>query len=283
MLLTNLTKKTRQFFWNLDFSEVEVPYLNPFLPLEPNIYSFNTSWSHSKVKFYLPTSPEFALKKHLAATKKNCFSIAHCFRDLENSGPHHSPEFLMLEYYLVNKNLTELIEFTKIYLSSIIRNLKFEIFTLPTTLPNNEPDFNQFFLNEIEAQLPKDKAVFVTGYPAFLSPLAKPIGAANNFQDRKPRRNEPEDRQNWFASQKSSRFELYINGIEIANGCEENRNPVSIKKSFETEKQYRIKNNLPSHPYSEDFIKNSSLLPPCSGIGIGLDRLLMLLNHKSVL
>lgn len=249
MLLPDLLKTTRQFFWNLNFSEVEVPYLNSTLPLEQNIYTFSTLWTRSQAKYYLPTSPEFALKKHLATTQKDCFAISHCFRDLESAGPHHTPEFLMLEYYLVNKNLSKLIDFTKNYISQF-GNWQFENLELSKSLPDNEPDFNQYFLNEIEPKLPQDKAVFVTGYPAFLSPLAIP----------------------------GKRFELYINGIEIANGCEENRDPDSIRQAFETEKQNRINNHLPSHPYSEDFIKNSSLLPACSGIGLGLDRLLGIIN-----
>jgi len=271
MLLPDLLKTTRQFFWQQNFTEVEVNYLNSSLPLEQNLYTFKVN------DWYLPASPEFKLKEFLATNPQNCFSIAHCFRNLEATSPYHSPEFLMLEYYLVNQNLDQLIDFTKKYISFFL-NLKFEIYTLPTELPDNEPDFNQYFLNEIEPKLPKDKAIFVTGYPAFLSPLAKVYDDANNFQDRKPRRNEPEDRQNWFASQKAKRFELYINGIEIANGCEENRDPVSIKKSFESEQKYRQQNNLPTHPYSQEFINYCAQIPPSSGIGLGLNRLLSIIN-----
>jgi len=279
MSLPNLLKSTRQFFWNLNFDEVEVPYLNPSLPLEPNIYSFNTIWTHSSDIFYLPTSPEFALKKQLSQSKKDCFTISHCFRDLENSGPHHTPEFLMLEYYLVNKNLKDLIEFTKKYISQF-GNWQFENVALPQALPDNEPDFNQYFLNEIEPNLPKDKAVFITGYPAFLSPLAKKADAGNVFLgELEPAPQTHRRQKKSFPNQPiAKRFELYINGIEIANGCEENTDPLSIKQSFETEKQYRLKNNLPLHPYSEDFINSCANLPPCSGVGLGLNRLQNLLK-----
>lgn len=278
MLLPNLLKSTRQFFWNQNFDEVEIPYLNPSLPLEPNIYSFNTIWTHSNAKFYLPTSPEFALKKHLSQSKKDCFAISHCFRDLENSGPHHTPEFLMLEYYLVNKNLSDLIDFTKQYVSLFIRNLKFEILNLPANLPDNEPDFNQYFLNEIEPKLPQNKAVFITGYPAYLSPLAKSADAGNVFLgELEPAPQTHRRQKKSFPNQPTAkRFELYINGIEIANGCEENTDSKSIKQAFETEKEYRLKNNLPLHPYSEDFINSCAALPPCSGVGLGLNRLNML-------
>ncbi len=291
MTLADLLKSTRQYFWDLDFTEVEVPYLNASLPLESNIYSFTTKWTHSQAKFYLPTSPEMALKKHLAEQKTDCFAISHCFRDLENSGPHHTPEFLMLEYYLVNKNLADLQASLKKFLNNYLK-INYSELRLSDDLPNNEPDFNQYFLNDIEAKLPKDSAVFVTGYPAFLSPLAKreESGEVNNFFGALRNETSPLGGNvgNPHSPRKknsltSRRFELYINGIEIANGCEENRDAVLINAAFTAEKIYRQQNNLPLHPYSEEFIANCTSLPPCCGVGLGLERLLMILNHQNSL
>lgn len=258
MTLSELLKITRQHFWSQNFTEVEVNYLNLCLPLEPNLYSFQTK------NYYLPTSPEFALKKHLAQYQSDCFAISHCFRDLESSGPHHTPEFLMLEWYEVNKTLDSLQESLKKYLSLFLK-LKIINFKLPADLPDNEPDFNQFFLNEIEPSLPQDKAVFVSGYPSFLAPLAAKVETRHGTS---------------LQNNISDRFELYINGIEIANGCEENRDSKSIKLAFLAEQKYRQQNHLPSHPISEDFITNCASLPPCSGVGLGLDRLLMIINNK---
>ena len=256
MTLSELLKSTRHFFWSLNFKEVEINYLNESLPLETNLYSFETIWrSHGK-KFYLPTSPEFALKSHLATHKTDCFSISHCFRDLEDSGPHHHPEFLMLEWYQVNKTLDDIKTTTEKYIHHLLPKLTVNSLQLPTNLPENEPDFNQFFLNEIEPRLPKDKAVFISGYPAFLSPLASSKQSIAN------------------------RFELYINGVEIANACEENTNAEQIKSAFITEHSHRQNHQLPSHPYSEKFINDSGLLPPSSGIGLGLERLLMVINNR---
>jgi lysyl-tRNA synthetase class 2 len=185
----------------------------------------------------------------------------------------------MLEYYLVNKNLPELQQSLEKYLRQFI-DIKIENYKLPANLPTNEPDFNQYFLNEIEPKLPRNSAVFVTGYPAFLSPLAKgQIGDVDNFL-RALNVGNPHSPRNKKIST-SQRFELYINGIEIANGCEENTNAESIKSAFEVEKNYRLQNNLPLHPYSTDFIDNCSILSPCSGVGIGIERLLMIINQKN--
>ena len=249
MTQSELLKFIRLYFWKLNFTEVETPYLNPSLPLEPNLYTFKTSWTHKNQDFYLPASPEFALKKYLAQNLENCFAISHCFRDLEDEGPDHSPEFLMLEWYEINKNLQDLMHSTENFIKNFL-NIEFITLALPQNLPDNEPDFNQYFLNEIENKLPKDKAVFITGYPAFLSPLAK----ANE------------------------RFELYINGIEIANACTENNDSNSIIKSFEQEKNFRLNKKLPLHPFDISFASNSAKIPLTSGIGLGVNRFLKIIN-----
>lgn len=285
MTLSELLKFTRQHFWNLGFEEVEVNYLNESLPLEPNLYSFDTVWRNLGTKYYLPTSPEFALKSYLAHSKKDCFSISHCFRDLENSGPSHHPEFLMLEWYEVGKTLDDIRSSTEKYIKKLIPEITFTSLDLPQNLPNNEPDFNQFFLNEIEPTLPKDRAVFITGYPSFLSPLAeRESGEVNNFLEHSERdqaRAEPEGSEHRKNSFTSKRFELYVCGVEIANACTENRDPEQIKSAFLNEQKYREIKQLPSHPFSEKFITDSSLLPACSGIGLGLERLLMIINNQS--
>ena len=250
MTQSDFLRSIREYFWKQKFIEVEIPYLNSSLPLEPNIYAFETEWRHLNQKYYLPTSPEFALKKFLSLHHQNCFAISHCFRDLEASGPLHTPEFLMLEWYEIYKNLNDLKISTKKIVTHFLPQIIFTDLVLPVSLPQNEPDFNQFFLNQIEPKLPQDKAVFITGYPDFLTPLAK----------------------------SGDRFELYINGIEIGNGCVENRNSASIKKTFINEQQYRQKKSLLSHPYSDDFIESIKTLPPCSGIGLGIDRLLGIIN-----
>ncbi len=283
MSLPNLLKTTRQYFWSQKFTEVEVPYLNSSLPLEPNLYSFKTQWRHRRQNFYLPTSPEMALKKYLSQNPVNCFAISHCFRDLETEGPHHSKEFLMLEWYEIDQSLEGLMDSTKAYLSLFFKNLKYTTLRLPTDLPDNEADFNQFFLNKIEPSLPKNEAVFITGYPAFLSPLAE--SEATIFSERSEREDlSPKvasTAKNSLPNAISNRFELYINGIEIANGCTENRHPEQIKAAFEAEKKYRLSHHLPLHPYSQEFIDIISKIPPCAGIGLGLDRLAMITGNKS--
>lgn len=264
MTQSDFLKSIRQYFWNQNFTEIEIPYLNSSLPLEPNLYSFKTIWTHRNQNYFLPTSPEFALKKFLSENKKDCFAISHCFRDLEDEGPDHTPEFLMLEWYEVDKNLDDLMLSTQNFIKKYL-DIEFTNFILPKNLPDNEPDFNQYFLNEIEPNLPKNKAIFITGYPAFLSPLSS-VGTDPCVHS---------------SNQKicsSLRFELYINGIEIANGCTENTDSDSILNAFKKEKKHRQQNNLPLHPFDTKFATNSAILDRISGIGLGIDRLLKIIN-----
>lgn len=250
-----LVTQIRQFFLDRHFQEITIPILHPFIPVEPNIYPFTTTWSLSqskKQKLFLATSPESYLKQLISQGLGDCFAISSCFRNLENIGPHHQPEFLMLEWYEIDKNYLDIIataqELLKSFGFSNFQKLSLKKFF--STFPATEPDFNQFFLNHVEPRLPTDP-VFLTDYPAFLSPLAAESGEANKFFVPPLR----EARKILSASQSiAQRFELYINRVEIANGCTENLNPkISV-------------------PWGK--------IPPSAGCGLGLNRLWMVLNHQ---
>ncbi len=272
-----LLKYTRQYFWQNDFLEIDTPVLQKSLPLEPNIYPFTTKWSQSSANLYLSTSPESALKTAFSALKKPLFSISKSFRNLESASPHHQPEFTMLEWYTPQTDYSETIFQLQNYLTFIFQKFNFsfpakpEIISLTklfslythTSLPQNEPDLNQIFLNQIEPILKKNHPyVFITNYPSFMSPLSE------------------KDSQN---HQLSQRFELYLNGIEIANGCTENRNSADISDSFLQEKQFRLSQKLPFSKIDHNFAKISAQIPPSSGCGLGLDRLLLILANKKSL
>lgn len=252
----------RQFFLDHNFTEVTVPILTPSLPAEPNIYPFITKWTPSQgkaINYYLATSPETYLKKLISQGLGDCFAISPCFRNLENIGPHHNPEFLMLEWYQIGKNYRDVIFTTQQLLKTFnfnnFKNLSLKKFF--KTYPDNEPDFNQQFLNQVEPNLPTDP-VFLTDYPAYLSPLAaeqEPVEI--NFSARSHNAKSISVSTAKIRSQGrlAQRFELYINRVEIANGCTENLHP-SI--------------TVPWGP-----------IPPCAGCGLGLDRLAMLTSNDS--
>jgi len=292
----------------------------PKIPIEPNLYPLKTTWTQKNKTFYLPTSPESSLKKLIAKGVGNCFTISKVFRDLEDIGPTHNLEFSMLEWYEMNKNYHDIaqttqkliidvyhkilkkqnkkntniltyqnqtIDLTSPWYSFTLQQLFKEyanidlsqnltadkIITTATSKGYNtdgittwEPLYTQIFINEIESKLPQDKPVIIFDYPTQLSPLCIPCPDSPGF---------------------SERFEFYIGGMEIGNAYTELTDSKILQQNFETETKFRQKHNLPVHPYDQDFVAACGQLPPCGGIGLGVDRLAMLfadtLNIEDIL
>ena len=200
---------TRQYFLDQKFTEIISPVFIDHPAYESTLTAYKVG------PYYLPTSPEMYLKKLISEkVVGNCFSIAHCFRDLEANTSYHQPEFLMLEWYEMNvdftatqKRTTDLLRY--IYSALNLGFPKIGHLSLSTLNPSiSEPDFNQKFLNDIEPQIPKDQLTFITGYPTHLSFFAEP------------------QKDNPLLCQ---RFEAYLNGTEIANGnTEDTQNPFPL-------------------------------------------------------
>jgi len=305
---------TRQFFIDQGFHEVETPTLLPSLPLEPNLYSLKTTWTHKNKNLYFVTSPESSLKKLISKGIGNCFAIQKVVRDLEDIGPTHNLEFSMLEWYEVGKNYQDIAQTTQnlvLYLhkgiakylnkrvSNILTYQNISI-DLSTPWPSStlsdlfknfasldlsknltfsaikktadkkgyntygitswEPLYTQIFINEIESNLPTDQPFIIYDYPTILSPLCQPCQNNPNFRQR---------------------FEFYIGGMEIGNAYTENTNSKDLLIQTKKELKFRQKNSLPIHPIDYDFVNSCSHLPPCTGIGLGLDRLAMLFSNAT--
>jgi len=297
-----IIKKIRLFFYRRNFHEVIPDILNETLPLEPNLHPFSTVWKtvNDEKTFYLPMSPERSIKKMLAQGIGNCFAISKSFRNLENSGSLHSPEFLMLEWYRekasykdimadIEKLFIDLCPEGKLFYNNeeIILKKGFPIFSLKelfnkylhTELEKIIIDegllfevadkmgyqtkkatwaqiYDQLFVNEIENKLPKEP-LFLIDFPAKISPLCQ------------PQKNNP-----IFAE----RFECYVNRVEIGNGNTENTDIQSIRKTFE--RQQAIVNL----PIDEEFLNSLNKMRnnnSYAGVGIGIDRLAMILDNKT--
>lgn len=223
---------TRQFFHRRHFIELDPPVLVNHPPLESTLTAFEIKNNN----LFLSTSPEIEIKKTLAVTPGNYFSISHCFRALESASPWHTSEFLMLEWYQLNSTYLDVINTTKQFIrfiakrptptsSRTLKNLfkTYANLNLDQLLLDNisEADFNQIFLNKIEPRLPKNKLFFILNYPTRFSYFATPLVDNELY---------------------CQRFEAYLAGVEIANGnTEDTQSPFPI--------------------------------PPCAGCGLGLDRL----------
>lgn len=305
----------RNFFSDRGLVEVIPNILSPALPTEPTIYPFQVEWqrgSGNHQHLFLATSPESILKKLIAKGLGECFAIGHSFRNLESAGALHQPEFLMLEWYRQQSNYLklmretqELIGYVANQLINVTKNFKFarqityqdKIIKFDKPWPtlslvdlfqqwanidliqacqanhlvklakkkgyeiNNasfEQLFNQIFLNEIEPHLTQE-AFFLTDFPSQISPLAR------------ARKDHPD---------LAERFELYLAGMEIANGCSEQDDSNSVKSTFQQEMTERNKYNLGVFsPIDEEFVAavRQTAALNLAGAGLGLDRLAMLL------
>jgi elongation factor P--beta-lysine ligase len=289
----------RNFLTTENFTEVSVPVLNKSVPLEPTIYPFQTLWQNNQV-FWLSTSPEKTLKSALAAGLNQVFAIGHSFRDLEQAGPIHQPEFLMLEWYRKNSDLdqiqldiknllgklqadfrstsnlnlidwqtisltTEFKKTTGLNLNQVITDKAMKEFAktqnFDVTDCTWEQLFNQWFLNRLEPQL-KLKPTFLIDFPARISPLCS------------TQKIQPE---------LAERFEVYLAGIEIGNGNLDQTAVPKVRIAFETEQKSRLKQNIIAPGIDEEFLTSLDQLKdqPIAGIGLGLDRIFMLLTGQS--
>ena len=288
----------RHFFSQRHVLEVDTPILSRAAPTAPYLESFKTEFipmgSIDKASYYLQTSPEFAMKVLLAGGSGSIYQIAKVFRNGER-GRLHSPEFTMLEWYRPELNLEELMDEVAALLQTITsysESVRFsykEVFSqylninvlvcskdeLQKLAIKKLPSFSgDFYLDRdgwlellmsqvIEPELASlKKPVFIYNFPASQAQLAK-VKLDNDGE------------------QVAARFELYAGGLEVANGYDELLDAKELRKRFEYDNQQRLKLGKAEMPIDEKLLAAMGLgLPPCTGVALGLDRLLMLAMNK---
>jgi len=280
-----LLTQVRNFFADRDVLEVETPSLSQAANTDPVLQSMSTMIDGRA--YYLHTSPEFAMKRLLAAGSGDIYQICKVYRDGE-SGRHHNPEFSLLEWYRqdmdylsLSREVVELIQLAaklKLNIKTISYNelfiefLGIDVFkvgldTLKTTTEQRiagcprSMEYNQYLdlllSHCICPQLGKTQLTIVHDYPASQAALAQ----IN------------ED------GMTAARFEVFWGGLELANGYQELQAAEEQKKRFLAENQRRIHLGLPEMPVDENLLAAlESGLPDCSGVALGLDRLLMCLT-----
>lgn len=272
----------RAFFKKQGFREVFTPILVPIPSIEPNLEVFKTGLTTSKgVKRdgYLIMSPEFSIKKLLAAGLGNCFEVTKCFRNKEELSSLHNPEFTMLEWYRINADYTDVMrDFEELFLEIIGSNKllyqgktydltapwprisvaeAFEKFAGRDVLKVTDEDFYRIFFNEVEPKLEASrKPFFIYDYPISQASLSRPKREDLRFAER---------------------FEVFLAGIELGNCFSELTDAKEQKKRFVKDKTRRLAQGKTEYPIDEDLIEAlASGLPVVSGIAVGVDRLIML-------
>lgn len=266
----------RAFFDEREYLEVETPILVAKPGMEPYLNPFRTEVidpKGEKYEGYLITSPEYAIKKLLVAGFPKIYQIVKCFRNSEDFGGLHNPEFTMLEWYRVGTGYEGIMDELEELVMTLGRMTgkdfpAFERMTVADAfqkyaqkdafaLADDEPEFHKVFLNEIEPHLGKEQPTILYDYPAQMAALSK-------VKESDPR--------------VAERFELYVNGLEIANAFTELTDAKEQRRRFEEERALRMKLGKHDHGLDEDFLAAlEEGMPESGGIALGVDRLLMAL------
>ena len=289
MKITELVKiraqflhEIRLFFAKKNVLEVDTALLRPFAVSDVHLKSIKAEAG------FLITSPEYEMKKLLAAGSGDIYQLSHCFR-AEEEGRKHRREFMLLEWYrlgfsyldliyevaelitsLLDKKieykLSEYSELFKHYLNIDIFQINLEelkniAFSKIPEAKNWDLDFDSLldllFSHFIEPNLGNNSLEFVVNYLPSQAALAKIILDKNN-------------------NKVAARFEAYINGLELCNGFDELANFSEQEKRFIEDNQKRKKLGLEEIALDYEFLNSLKNLPQCSGVALGVDRLLML-------
>lgn len=303
-------RTVRRHFEAEGFVEVDTPALQISPGLEPHLRAFATHLDEpggGARPFFLHTSPEFAMKKLLAAGVPKLFQLSHAFRNGERSATHH-PEFTLLEWYRAGATYRDLMADCERLLTQVLqavgaahyawkghtadprrpwqRLTVAEAFSdrcgidLLATAPDAERPslallaaaakplgiaphpgdewedlFFRIFLERIEPTLGVGVPTILADYPIALAALA---------------RAKPGD------PRVAERFELYVAGLELANGFSELTDPVEQRRRFERDRAFKRLRYGEAYPVDEDFLAALGAMPPSAGIALGFDRLVML-------
>ena len=249
----------RAFFDGRGFVEVETPVRIPAPAPEPHIdCPASGDW-------FLRASPELQMKKLLAAGLPRIYQIGACFREGER-GRRHAPEFTMLEWYRANADYSQIaVDAEELLVEVLTRDhadvqritvreayLRWAGWDPVETWDQDRFDFDM--ATKIEPNLPKEP-LFLTDYPAPAASLAR-------LKSDDPR--------------VAERWELYVDGIELANAFTELIDPVEQRRRFELAREERRALGEADYPLDEEFLGALARMPPSGGVALGVDRLVML-------
>ncbi|HOD35611.1 MAG TPA: EF-P lysine aminoacylase EpmA [Syntrophales bacterium] len=271
-----LIRVLREFFYARNYLEVETSHRIPAPVPEAHIDAFPSG------DWFLHTSPEICMKRVLAAGYPRLFQICRCFRRHER-GDRHLPEFTLLEWYRAGIDyrglmeecedlfvfLTremrgeaalayrgERIDFKKPWERLTVREAFDRFAPVPMEASLEEDLFEEILARDIEPRLGRGKPTFLYDYPAALGALARTKKDDGRFAER---------------------FEIYLFGLEIANGFTELTDPEEQRRRFEGDNRKRVSAGKDPFPLPEKFLESLRHLPESAGIALGVDRLAMIL------
>ena len=289
-LRAGMLARTRAFFERRQVMEVETPVLSAAGTTDVNIHSLSTRVAGQPGSLYLHTSPEFPMKRLLAAGSGDIYQIARVFRDGE-SGRRHNPEFTMLEYYRLGMDHHRLMDEVQELMGELLgdgaeplqcqrltyREAFMQAVDLDPMVAGRQDLLDALARHQVElpgepltdAQLSdllmgtlvspglgRDQPCFVYDFPEDQAALAR-IRPGN--------------------PPVAERFELFYRGMELANGFHELCDADEQRQRFARDNLVRQESGLPTVPADENMLQALEQgLPACAGVAIGFDRLVML-------
>ena len=296
-LRAQLLSQIRQFFAQRRVMEVETPLARGYTVTEPHQQSFQLAGPLGDAlvaPLFLQTSPEYAMKQLLAHGSGDIYQICKAFRFGEQ-GSRHSPEFTMLEWYRLGFDHQALMDEVAQLLQLVVgqrpvqklawraafiqyagidpvtatlEQLIDRVLSWPLQQPPIDEDqqrrlaIDLLLIERVEPVLGRDCFTFLYDYPADQAALARVENRA------------------WPVAQ---RFELYVEGVELANGFHELADQAEQRRRFEEDNHQRRLNGVAAVELDESLLMVLDDLPDCSGVALGVDRLLQLISGAGCL
>lgn len=291
-----LYSKIRTFFAERQVLEVETPILSQAAVTDVHLASVSAQRhiAGQQRTQYLQTSPEFAMKRLLASGSGPIYQICKVFRDDEH-GRKHNSEFTMLEWYRPDFDLKALMHETAALLEVCLSHRYAEIRPLILSYKHAFQDrldinplqatakqlkelarrvglnidlgddrlayMDLLFSHFVEPSLGFDTPVFLTDFPPEMASLAQ-------------------IRIDDDGEQVAARFEVYIEGLELANAYDELLDAQVLRQRFDADNREREKLGLAVMPVDEHLLAALPYMPKCAGIALGVDRLLMVATRQ---
>lgn len=207
---------------------------------------------------WLHTSPEFAMKRVLAAGLCRIYQIAPCFRD-DEVGVHHAREFTMLEWYRVGAGCEELMDEVESLIGAAAAAVDVAapaFARVPiSSLIDDRADHSDWFFHWVDRVEPTlTRPTIIYDYPIWQAALARLRGHV------------------------AERFEVYLSGVELANAFHEELDPLVLRARWQANNTRRVAAGHDPHPIDEAFLSAVGRMPRCAGIALGIDRLVMALT-----
>lgn len=288
----NCFARVRDYFAKKNVLEVDCPSLVRCPPIDNNIDVMEVFYSESEMG-YLHTSPEYAMKRLISYGMKDIYHIGHVFRK-GDLGSKHSPEFTMIEWYRIGVDyrsfILETCDLIHLFLGELpisflsyreafrkfagidpftatkercIQEIQKRKIDASFSLEEEELDtlLHLLLSHTIEDHLGQEELTVLFEFPSSQASLARTFTKEG--------------------AKVAERFEIYFQGVELANGFHELADGEELRKRFENENVRRVDSGKKPYPIDEKFLDSLKNLPDSCGVSVGFDRLMMLKHQKT--